>query len=278
MATERPQSSRPSAIKQTAAKAPAVKTAIADKNTTFKAKKPSAPKPVVFSIPKGGGIWYKLRQENIVIYDKEKGHNREIRYCPAERSIYTDEQQENARREQIVFREKTLMVNQTMPNLIEFLKTHPDNKSNGGSVFIEINNESNAEEDLEKEFAVHDAISYIKESGIETLIPIALSYGISSDLSSLEIKRALIQQAKGNAKTFMEAINSPLVQLKALVITALDFQILKAKADGMYWFDSNQIIIPTAAGQDTKTVFTRFLMSERGYEVREELDRQLNSL
>jgi hypothetical protein len=110
------------------------------------------------------------------------------------------------------------------------------------------------------------------------LIPIALSYGIDSGLSSLEIKRALIQQAKGDPKVFMEATNSPLVQLRAIVVTAIDFQILKANADGMYWFDSNQIIAPTPVGTDTTQVFTRFLMSDRGYGVREELERQLNDL
>ena len=270
MAEQRPKSTRPTAAK---------KATVAPKQTsTIKGKKPAAPKPIVFSIPKGGGIWHKIRQDSIVIFDEESGYNREIRYCPAEKSIFVDEQSETARREQIVFRDKTLMVLHTMPNLIEYLRSHPDNKANGGGIFIEVNNEINAEEELEKEFLMHDAISYIKESDVDTLLPLALSYGISGDLSSLEIKRALIQQAKGNPKAFMENVNSPLVQLKALVITSLDFQILKSKSDGMYWYDSNQIIIPTPAGQDTKTVFTRFLMSERGYDVRQELERHIDSL
>ena len=76
----------------------------------------------------------------------------------------------------------------------------------------------------------------------------------------------------------MEQVSSPLVALKAVVITALDFQILKSKADGMYWFDSNALICPTPAGADTKSTFVRFLMSERGYDVREEIERQLNAL
>jgi len=270
MAEERPTSKRPAAQKKAPA---AIKTSSSTSN-----KKPAAPKPVVFSIPKGGGIWQKIRQDNIVIFDESVGYNREIRYSPGEKSIFVDEQSSTARREQIVFRDKTLMVNQTMPNLIEYLRNHPDNQVNGGKLFIEVNNEHNAEEELEKEFLLHDAISYIKESEIDTLLPLALSYGISADLSSLEIKRSLIQQAKGNPRTFMENVNSPLVKLKALVITALDFQILKSKSDGMYWYDSNQIIIPTPAGQDTKSVFTRFLMSERGYDVREELERQLNDM
>ena len=185
-----------------------------------------------------------------------------------------DEQSPAARREQIVFRDGTLQVPSTRPNLIEYLRNHPDNQENGGSRFIEVKNEVNAEAELEKEFLLHDAVSWIKENDIDTILPLALSYGISAELSSLEIKRALLQQAKGNPASFMEQVASPVVALKALIITALDFQILKSKADGMYWFDSNALICPTPAGAETKSTFARFLMSERGYDVREEIERQ----
>lgn len=241
-------------------------------------KKPSAPKPVVFSIPKGGGIWFKLRQDDIVIYDEEKGYNREIRFCPAEKSIYLEDQSPSARREQIVFREGTLQVPHTQPNLIDFLRKHPDNKANGGNTFIEVKNEVNAEAELEKEFLLHDAVSWIKENDVDAILPLALSYGISSDLSSLEIKRALLQQAKANPTSFMENVSSPIVKIKALIITAIDFQILNAKNDGMYWFDSKQLICPTPAGANTQNTFARFLMSERGMDVREEVERQLSEL
>ena len=61
MAEERPTSKRPAAQKKAPA---AIKTSSSTSN-----KKPAAPKPVVFSIPKGGGIWQKIRQDNIVIFD-----------------------------------------------------------------------------------------------------------------------------------------------------------------------------------------------------------------
>ena len=276
MANQRPKTKAPSATSKTSKSL--VSAPVEKSNLKLKSKKPSSPKPTVFSIPKGGGIWYKLKQDDILHYDEEKGYNREIRFCPAEKSIFVDEQSNVARREQIVFRDKTLMVKHTSPNLSEYLRHHPDNIANGGSVFIEVNDESSAESELESEFMIHDAITFIKDADVDTLIPIALSYGIDSGLSSLEIKRALIQQAKGDPKVFMEATNSPLVQLRAIVVTAIDFQILKANADGMYWFDSNQIIAPTPVGTDTTQVFTRFLMSDRGYGVREELERQLNDL
>lgn len=241
-------------------------------------RKPSAPKPVVFNVITGGGIWMKLRQNNIVVFDEEKGYNREIRFCPAEKSIYKDEQSEAARREQIVFSEGTLTVQHTNPSLLEYLRLHPDNVANGGSLFNEVNTEVDAAKELEDEFALHDAIAVIKTSELDTLIPIALSYGISADMSSIEIKRALLQQAKANPSSFMGLVDSPVVRLKADVITAIDFQILRETADGMYWYDSNTLIMPTPMGQNTTDVFTRFLMTDKGNPVRDELERQLGEL
>lgn len=241
-------------------------------------RKPSAPKPTVFTVIRGGGIWMKIRQNNIIVFDEEKGYNREIRFCPAEKSIYIDEQSESARREQIVFTEGTLTVQNTSTSLLEYLRLHPDNKANGGSLFAEVNTEVDAAKELEDEFALHDAIAVIKTSELDVLIPIALSYGISADMSSIEIKRALLQQAKANPSSFMGLVDSPVVRLKADVITAIDFQILRETADGMYWYDSNTLIMPTPMGQNTTDVFTRFLMTDKGNPVRDELERQLGEL
>ena len=241
-------------------------------------RKPSAPKPVVFNIVKGGGIWYKLRQNNIIVFDEEAGYNREIRYCPAERSVYMDEQSESARRSQIVFRDGMLTVGHTDPVLLEFLRLHPDNIANGGTRFNEVNTEVNAKAELDREFAMHDAVDVIKTTPLEQLMPLALSYGIGSDLSSMEIKRALLQHAKANPVDFLAAVDSPMVKLKANVITALDFQILKEDNEGMYWNDTNTLIMQTPMGQDTVSTFTRFLMTDKGNSVRDEIERQLDSL
>jgi hypothetical protein len=241
-------------------------------------RKPSAPKPVVFSVATGGGIWMKLRQSNVVVFDEEKGYNRELRFCPAEKSIFKEEQSDTAIREQIVFVEGSLTVQHTNPSLLAYLRLHPDNTANGGSLFNEVNTEVDAAKELENEFALHDAIAVIKTSEIETLIPIALSYGISADMSSIEIKRALLQQAKANPASFMGLVDSPAVRLKADIITAIDFQILRETEDGMYWHDSNTLIMPTPLGKNTTDVFTRFLMTDKGNPVRDELERQLGEL
>ena len=253
----------PAATKKAASKRPAKK---------------AAPKATVFTITKGGGIYYKIRQKSVLVFDEENGYNREIRYARGERSIFVDEQSATAKREVIVFRDKNLLVNPNQPELLSYLRQHPDNVANGGRVFNEVNNQSTAEEDVENEFLVHDAISLIRSASIDELMPMVLSYGIDGTMSSMEIKKELLKFAKGNPKNFMELYDSPVVQIKADVLTAIDFQILVAKADGMYWGDNSALICPTPMGQSSVEVFTRFLMTDRGNSVRDELQRQIDSL
>lgn len=263
-------------VKRTSAKKPAAKAKAAAKRPV--AKKKSAPKPTVFSVVKGGGIYYKIPQKNIIVFDEEQGYNREIRYARGERSIFVDEQSPSARRETIVFRDKALMVLPSQPELLAYLRMHPANVANGGKIFQEVNNESTAEQDVENEFLVHDAIGLIRSTSLEELMPMVLSYGIDSEMSSVEIKKELLKFAKSNPKNFMDLFSSPVVQIKADVLTAIDFQILVAKPDGMYWGDNNALISPTPMGQNTVETFTRFLMTERGNTVRDELQRQIDSL
>ena len=266
-------------VKRTpSAKKPAAKPVAQTTKASKRPAKKAKPQPTVFTITKGGGIYYKIRQKSVLVFDEEAGFNREIRYARGERSIFVDEQSNTARREAIVFRDKNLLVNVNQPELLAYLRAHPDNKMNGGKVFNEVNNQSTAEEDVENEFLVHDAVSLIRGASLDELLPMVLSYGIDSTMSNMEIKKELLKFAKGNPKNFMELYDSPVVQIKADVLTSIDFQILVAKADGMYWGDTNALICPTPMGQNSVEVFTRFLMTDRGNAVRDELQRQIDSL
>lgn len=264
-------------VKRSPAKKPTAPIA-AKKAPSKRPVKAKAPEATVFTITKGGGIYYKIRQKSVLVFDEVEGFNREIRYARGERSIFTDEQSASARRETIVFRDKNLLVNPNQPELLMYLRAHPDNAANGGKVFHEVNNASTAEEDIENEFLIHDAVSLIRSSSAEELMPMVLSYGIDSTMSSMEMKKELLKFAKGNPQNFMELFDSPVVQIKADVLTAIDFAILKSKADGMYWGDTNALICPTPMGQNSVEVFTRFLMTDRGNTVRDELQRQIDSL
>ena len=235
-------------------------------------------KDKIYTILKGGGIWFKLRQQNITVFDESTGKVRQLRYSPNENSLFADEQSENTIREQIIFNNKTLPVSHTNPPLQRYLDLHPDNVSNGGKVFSLIDTEKKAEMQLDKEFAILDAVGMVRDQSIEQLLPVAMFLGIDTSQKNMEIKRELLMQAKANPKGFIEMFDNPIVRIKSTLISAVDFQILKSDADGMKWFDSKKLIVSTPAGQNTVDIATRYCLSEKGALVLEEIERQLSKI
>jgi len=232
----------------------------------------------VYTIQKGGGIWYKLKQNNITIFDEETGRVRQLRYSPNEMSVWADEQGDNIIREQIFFVSKNLLVPHTKPNLSRYLDLHPDNVANGGKVFNLVDTERKATVELDKEFMTLDAVSMVRDKSIEELIPVAMYLGIETNQKNMEIKRELLREAKSNPKRFIEMFDNPIVKVKSTIINAVDFQILRADNDGLKWYDSGRLIVATPAGQDTIEIATRFCLSEKGGMVLEEIENQLNKI
>lgn len=235
-------------------------------------------KDKVYAINKGGGIWYKLKQNNITIFDEETGRVRQLRYSPNEMSVWADEQSENIIREQIVFINKNLLVQHTRPNLQRYLDLHPDNIANGGKVFHLVDTEKKATVELDKEFMTLDAVGLVRDKSIDELLPVAMYLGIDTNQRNMEIKRELLREAKANPKRFIEMFDNPVVKVKSTIMSAVDFQILRADNDGLKWYDSNRLIVATPAGQETIDIATRFCLSEKGAMVLEEIENQLSKI
>jgi len=249
----------------------------AKKEYSFKEFDNTQSKPSSFKIISGGGIVCPIRT-NVTVFDKEQNKVRQIRYAPNEPSIYVEDQSEHAQREHIVFRDKMLFVPVEKPNLLQFLLSHPDNRANGGGLFEMIDKSRSAEEDLEREFTQFDAISMVRDKDISELLPVAMFLGINTKRKSAEIRRDLLMDAKKNPTRFVELFDNPQVKCKSAVLQAIDFQILNKKADGMYWFDTNRLIVTAAAGLDPVDVMTRFCLTEKGAPVYDRLLEELDRL
>ena len=228
------------------------------------AKKEDSPfSDKIYSIPKGGGILYRIKPE-AVVFDEETGMNRGIRYCPAEPSIFEDEQSGNAVRSQVLFTDGLLFVPSNKQNLQKFLDYHPLNKKNGGNIFEEVNNESKAEATIDLEFLTHDAVSLVRNKSVDELVPVAIYLGISLDQKNAEIKRELLLSAKQNPKRFIELFDNPIVEARSTAMRAKDFQIVKINDSGAFWADSGRLIVASPAGQDSVAVLAQFCLTDAG--------------
>lgn len=233
-------------------------------------------KAKIYSI-RNGGIIATVKSEAI-IYDPETNTNRQIRYCPNESSVFSEEQSAFAVRRHIVFENGLLMAPAEEPNLQQFLALHPGNRANGGGLFEEVNTEHRAEVDINEEFIVHDAIGLVRNKSIDELMPVAIYLGIDTNQKNAELKRELLLEAKGNPKRFIDLFDNPTVNARANVTKAVEFQMLLPKQDGMYWFDSNRLIVACPAGQDAISVMTQFCMTEKGSSTYETLKEELHKL
>ncbi len=230
-----------------------------------------------FEIIKGGGIVFMLPQKGVTIYDKKIDSIREIRYCPNEPSIYVDEQSSNALKQSVAFRDGKVFVPKEKPNLRKFLEKHPANKANGGTTFQSVDKTINAEKELEKEFLVNDAISLVRDREITELLPIAMYFGIGIDSQASEIRFNLLKIAKSRPAELLSSLDSPEVLCRASIYQAKEYQILNVKASGVYWFDSNSLIVSVPVGQDPVNTMVRFCLTEKGSSalslIEEKLDR-----
>lgn len=255
--------------------APAVPSA---KPVDFSIKQRVNPQTTKFyEITSGGGIVCRIKSE-VLVYDPTEKTTIALRYCPNERTIVRDEQSQYAKREHIIFRDKMLAVDYTQPTLIEFLDKHPDNVANGGDIFKEVDKAKTAEEELDREFMMHEAISMIKNKSLEDLLPVALSLGINIQQGNYEIKRELLRDAKTNPVKFVQLFDNPQVKCRSAVMQAGDFQILKLSESGVYWYDNNRLIVSVPAGTDPIDVATRFFMTEKGASAYDKVVEELNNI
>lgn len=232
----------------------------------------------VYEIPKGGGVVFMLQSKGITMYDEETQSVREMRYCENEKSVWVDEQSDNAVRKPVLFTQGKLIVPRTKPNLMEFLDRHPQNISNGGNVFRMVQKDVSAKLELEKEFSVTEAVSMVRDKGINELLPVAMFFNIDINRDSSEIRFDLLKEAKSNPTRFIESFDSPTVIVRSKVKQASEYQIINLKDDGCYWFDSNRLIIATPVGQDSLDVMSRFCLTEKGSSVLASIEEELSKL
>lgn len=233
---------------------------------------------VEYEITKGGGIVFMLPQKGVTIYDKENDTVREIRYCPNEPSIYVDEQSDNALKQSVIFSNGRLFVPKEKPNLKEFLEKHPSNQDNGGSVFRLVDKTKDAVEELEKEFLVSDAVSIVRDRDINDLLAIAMYFGININGSTSEIRYNLLRVAKSKPAEFLQSLDSPEVTCRSSVKQAIEYQILKSTSSGVYWFDSNSLIVSVPVGLDPIDTMVRFCLTEKGASALSLIEEKLDKL
>jgi len=243
------------------------KTQFVDK--VYKLKKEAA--PLSFMLPTRNS-----RRFPLMWFDEEKGENRALRYARNQRSPFEDEQDGNAIVEPVIFEDGFLRVPRSNQVLQQFLHYHPFN----GKKFIEVNNEKDAEAQVESLNLEVEALIEAKQLTIEqseTLYRVLFGKDPSM-LSSSELKRDLLIYAKRQPGSFLNAVSDPTLKLKSTVQSFFDNKLLtyrNNKRDVYFNLDSNKKKLTTIPyGEDPIDILCGFFQSDEGVEVLKFLEKK----
>lgn len=203
--------------------------------------------------------------------------NRALRYASNQASIFQDEQDDNAILEPIVFQDGMLFVGKTNPLLQEFLEYHPQN----GSLFVEIDEEKDATEEVDILDAQLEAQIQAKELTIdmlETIGRIALSLNVDR-LSSAELKRDIRLFARNHPLDFLDTLKDPMLKLQSLASKCLAEGLLtfKNKSKDIYYNlpGNKKKLISIPFGETPVYVLSSFFQTNEGVEVMTMLEGKL---
>ena len=215
------------------------------------------------------------RRKPLLWFDKEKGHQRELRYATNQQSPFADEQKGVCTLGHISFREGRLVVPNTKPNLIKFLEHHPLN----GKLFFEYQPVKIAEDQtdaIELEFKALSLAKKLEIDELEAVMRVELGSRVRK-MSSKEIKRDALMFAKRKPAAFIALAADDNVQLRNIGIKAVEADIIKLSNDNrkFTWASNGRKLFTVPFEEHPYSALAAWLKTDEGLEVLQALEKKL---
>ena len=215
----------------------------------------------------------------LLYFDEEQGINRPLRYARNQKSPFEDQQDGNAILEPIVFDDGMLVAQKEDQVLQEFLHDHPGN----GKVFVEVNKEQDALDELSDAESVLEAQIIAKElsSNTEKLLQVSrvLLGNVVDNMTIPELKRDLLIYSKNNPEDFINTINDPMLQLQDDVYQIFKAGFLQTRNNGKEVYynlpNNKKRLISVPFGEDANWIVGSFFQSDDGVEIYKLLKNRL---
>jgi len=222
-------------------------------------------------------ISYTVRASNLFWFDKEKGYEREIKYCQNQSTVFVDEMKGDQRLEHIVFRSGSLYVPKEKVTLQKFLSLyHPHN----GKKFYEHKPIEIAEHQIDRLELEADAILMARQIDIdlaEAIMRVEKGSEVSK-MSSKELKRDLLLFARRNPDLFLELASDENVQLRNFGIKAVEEGILRLSNDQRYfmWGSTNRKLMTVPFDEHPYTALAHWFKTDEGMEIYTQIEKRFN--
>ena len=238
---------------------------------TYKLTKDKA--PLSFMLPVR-----HTKRFSLLHFDEETGQNRELRYAKNQRSIFTDEQDENALLDPIIFEDGFLYVPKETQMLQKFLHYHPLY----GKKFVELDKAKDAAEQVEELMIEADALAEAKKLTLEQLENVCrVLFGTDTTrMSTSELKRDVLVFARNYPSDFLQVISDPDLKFMGTVQRFFDQGILKTrKSDKEVWYstpNNKTKMLNVPFGSEPMDIVGSYLRSDDGLEILKYLESLLD--
>lgn len=221
-------------------------------------------------------LTFKVQSQRIIWFDEETGTNREIRYAINQNSLFRDEQDENALLDHVVFEDGILHVPRTKPLLQKLLSIyHPGS----GTVFIELDPQKEAEDEITKIEKELEATQLVHELDIEHLEAILRTEVGSTvtEMTSKELKRDAYMFARKNPKLFLEVAHDEDIKLRNLANRSVESGILKLTDDGtVFKFATNgKKVMTVPFDQHPYAALAQYFKTDEGVDLMKSIIKKL---
>ena len=225
-------------------------------------------KPISRSI-KSAGIYY---------FDREKGYERELKYCQNQKTPFVDEMVGDQRLEHIVFRSGSLFVEKEKTTLQKLLSLYHPHKD---KIYEEYKPAVIAEEEIDVLERQVDALTAARNIDIdmaEAIMRVEKGSKVSK-LSSKELRRDLLVFARNNPKLFLELADDENVMLRNFGIKAVEAGILRLSSDqrSFLWGSNGRKVMTIPFDEHPYTALAHWFKTDEGMEIYSNIEKRLNN-
>ena len=218
-----------------------------------------------------------IKSANIFYFDKEKGYERELKYCQNQKTSFVDEMKGDQRLEHIVFRSGSLFVPKEKTVLQKLLSLYHPHRD---KIFYEYKPAALAAEEIDVLEMQVDALTAARNIDIdmaEAIMRVEKGSEVSK-LSSKELRRDLLVFARNNSKLFLELADDENVMLRNFGIRAVESGILRLSQDQRYfmWGSNGRKIMTIPFDEHPYTALAHWFKTDEGMEVYSNIEKRLN--
>ena len=219
---------------------------------------------------------YIIKSANVYWFDKDKGYEREIKYCENQQSCFVDEMKGDQRMSHIIFRGGSLVVPKEKTVLQKFLSLYHPHRN---KLYREWQPEVKASYEvdfIEMEIEALNAAKNLDIDMAEAVMRVEIGSRVS-EMSSKELKRDLLLYAKRNPGLFLELVNDENVQLRNFGIKATEMGLLKLSSDQrtFSWGSNDRKLMNVPFDEHPYSALAAWFKTDEGMEIYSNIEKRL---